>query len=382
MTDTPHQLADDNQLNALLAELPHAPFVALDTEFHAERRYRPRFLLLQVHVPGRGIWLVDATRADHLAALAAPLCAVPWVLHAGEQDLRLLQRALGHTASVVWDTQLLAGLVTPSFPSSLGALLRLWLGESVSKGETLSDWSLRPLSQAQLAYAADDVRWLPALFERLTEALKLTDRLKIARSACDAARDRALTPQHELPLWREVRGHQVLSRAQLAVLAELTRWRETVASELDQPRGSVAHDAVLTWIARSQPTTLDELRSRRTPKTLGAKYGEALLACVRQGQSVATDAQPDIVRADEPRAATLAVLHAHAEVLAHEQQWARRLVLPSPLLEDVALDISRGAPLRLPEWIDGLVGDRLRHAISGRVAVVLASGAATQHRVE
>ncbi|MCA9493013.1 MAG: hypothetical protein KC621_23945, partial [Myxococcales bacterium] len=139
------------------ADAPHlasailgAPRIAIDTEFHAEHRWLPELYLVQIAIPGGDAWIVDPKVPGLIQELAPALRATPWVVHGGEQDLKLMERALGGVPESVLDTQIEAGLVDTWFPSTFAALVKTWVGKELDKSETLSDLSQRPLTRAQL----------------------------------------------------------------------------------------------------------------------------------------------------------------------------------------------------------------------------------------
>ncbi len=163
-------ITEQHQLDALVDELAATEAYGVDTEFHRERSYYPRLALLQLAWPS-GVALVDALAVD-LRPLARVLQGPGVaVLHAAEQDLEVLERACGAVPSRLFDTQVAAGLLGFSSPS-LGTLVERVLGVRLAKGDRLTDWTRRPLTDEQLRYAAADVADLPLLHQRLAELLE------------------------------------------------------------------------------------------------------------------------------------------------------------------------------------------------------------------
>ena len=160
--DTP--ISDPAELEARLAAWPAGAAIALDTEFVRERTYFPQLCLIQA-AAGGDILLVDALAIPDGGALTRELLspARPKILHAARQDIEALLPLTASPPPAVFDTQQAASLL--GFPAQVGyaELVRLVLGVTLAKGHARTDWSRRPLSREQLAYAVDDVRYLPAL---------------------------------------------------------------------------------------------------------------------------------------------------------------------------------------------------------------------------
>ncbi len=362
---TPAELAD------LAAAIEAAPLVAVDTEFHAERRYLPKLLLVQIHVPDAGIWIVDPLVEGSLDIIAEPLRATPWLLHAGRQDLRILHAALGAVPERVIDTQVAHGLCTPSFPAAYAELAHTWLGVRLSKDATLSDWSRRPLGTEQLRYAADDVRLLPALWERLRARLVELERADLAERAFASARRVALQPARSEDAWRSLSARDVLDDPSLAAAARLAAWRLERARERDEPVRGVLSDGLLVDLARRRPATVNRILSnRRFPKRLARRLGPELVAQLR---AAASTAPPRRIARHTGEGRALQVVRAAIEELGVQACWSQALVLPDPLLEDHILAARHGeAPPPLDDWRDALAGDPLRALLRGEIAARLA----------
>ena len=179
-----HQWVDtQTDLEALVADLLAADCVAVDTEFHRERSYRPQLALVQVSFDER-IALVDPTTTD-VSVLGAVLAAdVLVVMHACAQDIEVLSQECDAIPSRLFDTQVAAGFLGMSTPS-LSALTDRLLGVRLAKGNRLTDWFERPLRPAQQRYAADDVAYLIPLLDELRSRLTARDRWQWALDECE-----------------------------------------------------------------------------------------------------------------------------------------------------------------------------------------------------
>jgi ribonuclease D len=273
--------------------------VAVDTEFHSERRYYPELMLIQLRCDDGEPMLVDPLADIDLTPLGQALAQARVVVHGGQTDVQVLARALGTPLHVQFDTQIAAGCVGSGFPVRLQELTRIHLGRHMPKGETLSDWSQRPLSAQQLGYAADDVLVLGPLEAALQLALEARGTTEIAAHLLEEQLAIALAPEVDEDAWRSVAGAQVLEGPDRAIARELAAWRQSEARRRDVPRHSIVADAILTDLARRAPTNMESLRAnRRMPTNVWKREGEAILSAILRGR----DAPPVPPLHPRPRA--------------------------------------------------------------------------------
>ena len=264
------------------------PEFAYDSEFIGESTYHPRLCLVQI-ATARGIWLVDPLAGLDLDPFWQLIgdASVRKVVHAGEQDLEPAVRLAGVAPANVVDTQVLAGFCALPYPTSLAKLVEHFCGVKLGKGLTFTQWDQRPLSKKQLAYAADDVRFLPALASALEACLSGNGLTGWAVAECDRrASVDMLADAGEA--WERVRGAGGLTGQQLAVLRELAAWRDEVAREADLPARALLKDEVLIDIARRPPAAAAKLGNyRHMPKPVADRYGEAVMAAIARGRASA-----------------------------------------------------------------------------------------------
>ncbi len=376
MHEVPATLVTLDNVGALVEALSARPVVAVDTEFHAERRYWPELLFVQLHVPEVGIFLVDPLVRDVMRALAAPLAqTAAWIVHGGRQDLRLLRQALGGVPEQVFDTQVAAALVEPAGRSGLDALLRRFLGRPLCKAIRMADWSRRPLPEAQLAYAAEDVRWLPELWEVLASEARVLSRSEALVAACAEARSAALDADPTDDAFRYVTRDLDLDPLEAGTLRALMVWRDRVAQREDRPPPYVVGDATLRELARSRPSSPEDLaQHRRLNERTVARHGAGLLAAISTPTPVA-DLPVRAPRAS-PASRRLAWMEGLAALLGAERHFAPDLVMPRERLESLACATSPSASdveLALGGWRCDLIGADLHDALEGRVALALGS---------
>lgn len=360
-------------LDDLVARLVAEPRYALDTEFHGERTYWPRLALVQVAWPG-GIALVDPLKLDLTplaAVLGGPGCMVA---HAAEQDLTILERACGRGPAHLFDTQVAAGFIGLGSPSLVLLVERL-LGSRLGKGDRLTDWTRRPLSEEQRVYAAADVEHLLALHDILVERLTDDGRLVWALDECEQRRLRIRTrPEPEVAWWKTKGARQLRGKAR-GVAQEVVAWRERTAERLDVPPRYVLSELALTGIIHRPPRTRDELNSVRgvDGRMLRDGTSSELLGAVARGLTLEPPALklPESDRVDRSLAPAVTVLGAWLA------QRASELDLDAAVLATRAdlTQLLQGNESRLGSgWRAELVGAALQRLLKGEATLTLGDG--------
>ena len=283
----PKLVEDNNALAKLINDLREHGSFAYDSEFIGESTYFPLLCLIQVATDKR-VALIDPM-ADGLdltpfwELIGDP--AVRKIVHAGEQDLEPVVRVGGVEPRNVFDTQLVAGFCSLPYPASLAKLVEHYLGVRLGKGLTFTRWDQRPLSGKQLAYAADDVRFLPAVVARLDEELGSGPRRDWATSECDARSSREHLEDVQEP-WERVRGGGQLGGAQGGILRELATWRDNAARAADLPPRALVKDEVIVLLSRRPPKEADALGLiKHMPRPVAEEFAGEILAAVERGRS-------------------------------------------------------------------------------------------------
>ena len=279
----------------------HGSF-GLDMEFQRERTYRPRLQLVQVALPGQPI-LIDPlalTDLDPLWQLVSDP-SVEKILHAGSQDMEIVYARSGLIPRNVFDTQIAAALVGLGDQVGYGNLLAKMLNKRLKKGETVTDWSLRPLTQAQVDYALDDVRFLHDLRDRLHAKLDSFGRGSWLAEELSHYEERGTYEKDPQTLWRRIARMRSLDRRGLALLRELAIWREEEAVRRDEPRGRIVPDETLVEIARRSPKKPEDMKPLRTlhPREL-ARSGVAIVEAVRRGLGAPENTWPEVPAPSRP----------------------------------------------------------------------------------
>ena len=190
------------------------------------------------------------------------------------------------------------------------------LGVQLDKSHTRTDWSRRPLDDAQIRYAADDVRYLSELYPTQRQQLEAQGRLSWLQADFDAIVEESRYRPDPDNAWRKVKGHARLRGIDLAILSKLAKYREEQAMRHDRPRRFIMGDDLLLDLVKSRPKTIKDIERRRgfNPTVIG-KHGEALLECVEAGLSMPKDQWPETGKGKP--------LTANQEVLADIQAMRR-----------------------------------------------------------
>ncbi len=367
------KLATSADIGQLRAEIAASPRIALDTEFHAERRYLPQLFLVQLRTEAGRTWLIDALDPNVLPAIAADLVGSDWIVHGGAQDLRILLPLCGGLPARVHDTQVAAGLLGHRFPAGFGDVIERWLGRSIDKAITLSDWSKRPLAREQLEYAASDVEWLHPLWDRLAAEAAAKGRSDLLSLACSEARDAAISPPP--PDWRRLPASVILDGDGAAALEALVAWREDLARVTDTPSRVILGDALLIELARRRPDSRQAMSAnRKISKSLVREHGDAIVETLAAAR--ASGRRPAVILHGSPASRRLAFLGALASVLGDLGGWATGLVLPPGPLEELAVLADPKPPSidRILGWRAALVGPEMASALAGGLSLRLVGG--------
>lgn len=354
-------------------------YIALDTEFVWERTYYPRLGVVQVGLSESECGLIDAVALPGLEPLGELLAdpSIVKILHDVQQDLTILRRATGAHPRNVFDTRLVGGLVGTSSTLSLEALLQQVLGVTLTGTATRSDWLRRPLSEKQVAYALDDVRHLPAARDRLLQRVGDLGRQEWVREELAAYGDPTLydDPDPRAQFTR-VKGTSRLSSRKLAVLREVTAWREQEARRRDLPRQHVVPDKALVDAAVRTPKSLQAL-SRIKGAPGEGRAGGAMLEAIERGMSA--DGRdlprvPERPEEDETLGARVDFLLAYMKGKSLSQAVDPALVATRSDVTALARNGAGSAPDHhrlLRGWRRELVGEELLRLQAGELAVTL-----------
>ncbi|MDO8847762.1 MAG: ribonuclease D [Coriobacteriia bacterium] len=372
-------ICDTQALDAVLPALEAADVLAIDTEFMRERTYYARLCLLQI-ATAEDVFLIDTIALEGELGRLAKVLAAPGtvkVFHAGSQDIEVLYRATGVTPGPVFDTQVAATLA--GFPTQVGyaQLAKDLVDVTIDKADTFTDWSVRPLSDTQLTYAAEDVRHLIRIYALLRERLEREGRLGWLAEDFDRLADPATYEVDPHLQYLRVKRASTLDRRSLGVLREAAAWRETEAQRRDLPKRWLVSDESLVEIARRRPKSIEQLSAiRGVNERVASRQGVGLIEAIRRGEQIPEAELPRIPkRSRMPRdAQPLAdLLSAVVRVRAAEHGVATTLLASRAELERFAAGEREGHPLS-EGWRHTLVGAELEAILAGAVDLRIVGG--------
>ena len=358
---------DDASFRAFVDDVVGTDAYALDTEFHRERTYYAHVALLQMAWPG-GLVLVDCLAVD-LTPLAALLDTdAVAVMHAADQDLEVLQRACGTLPKQLFDTQIAAGFAGFSTPS-LTNLVESLLGTSLPKGDRLTDWTRRPLSEDQKVYAAADVVHLLEVRDRL--CTQLGERAAWAEQECAELLARAEGEPAVETAWWKLKNARGLRGPSRGVAQEVAAWRERKARARDMPARFVLPDMGLGAIAQRPPRRAEDLTDLRGlgGKGLRPDVARDVMAAVQRGLAL----KPEELRLPPADDVSREMRAAVALAAAYIAQLARDNDIDASLLAtraDIVALLRRDPDARAAKgWRGRLVGDPVRRLATGEAAL-------------
>lgn len=339
-------VADSKALADLCAALRSAPYVAVDTEFVRERTYYAQLCLVQVAHGEHAAAIDPLARGIDLAPLHALLRdrAVLKVFHAAGQDLEIFLQTMGAVPAPVFDTQIAASVCGLGDSPGYASLVASVLGVQLDKASQRTNWSKRPLTARQIAYALGDVTHLCAVYEHLVTRLSERGRGEWVAPEMQALSDARRYRVEPSDAWRRVKMRGADSRA-LAIVQGLAAWRETTAMARDLPRPWVLHDDALVEIAQHAPTDLEALARVRAVEPAFARGadGGAVLAIVAHALAQPPESWPEVPRrrvpseSDEAMTAQLmALLRARCDA----EGVAPRMIASKDDLEQLAASAS------------------------------------------
>jgi ribonuclease D len=365
----PHRWVDQQaDLVSVVDELLTKPAYAIDTEFHRERTYFPTLALLQLG------WDDELVIVDPLAVDVHELTRlfdsdVEAVFHAAQQDLDVLTHAVGAVPRRFFDTQIAGGFLGYGTPS-LVSILNGELGVNPPKGDRLTDWLRRPLTEAQREYAASDVAYLLELRDGLARQLVEMGRTDWVSEACDELRARPASGTNPEDAWTRLKDVRGLRPRARAVAQSVAAWRERAAMERNIPVRQILPDLAVLGIAQRQPDTEKELSQARgvDERFSRGKLATEILAAVAAGKNAEPpDARPggDDLERDLRPAVTL--------VSAWVSQVARAEKIDTAILATRAdlVELLTGDPTaRLAHgWRSEVLGDGIARLVDGRAAL-------------
>ena len=373
---TPAIVADPAGLARLCAQVRDAARVALDTEFHAERTYSPRLMVVQLAFD-EGAAIVDALALGDIRELVLALTQTTVVGHALSADLKIFADRYDLVPSRVSDTQVAASFLGYGMQVSLADLVRSVRGVRLAKSQTVSDWSARPFSERQIEYLVGDVEHLLPVWDALQPRLEEKGRYEWVYEECAELGDIERYRMDERRAYLRIPGAMRMSRRELGILSELVKLRDDIARDRDLPVRYILPDDVVAGLATTKPARPDDFAQlRRFDGGMKRQLGPAILEAVTRGQAIPEDDLPQrpVRPATPARDALVSLLGAATSEIAREAGLPSSLLVPRAALERIAREIPRDRAsferaLALQPWRLALVADPLWRLLCGAASL-------------
>jgi len=367
-----------DELAAVCSRMATHPFVTVDTEFLRETTYYPLLCVAQMASPAEAV-VIDALATDIDLAPFFALMAnekIIKVFHAARQDIEIVWNMAKTIPHPIVDTQIAAMVLGYGDSISYDQLVQRITGDTLDKSHRFTDWTRRPLSDAQIAYAVSDVTHLRDVYLKLA-----TDLEKQARSNWVEAEMDVLTSPETYRADPERAWERLKSRVrkpkELAILIEVAAWREREAQNRDVPRGRVIKDEVIGDIAVQAPTTIERLGHLRSlPKGFErSRWGEQIIDAVKRGieRDPKTLPRLDRFRPAANGAAIVELLKVLLRMTAERHGVAAKVIATVDDLDRIAADDEADVPA-MKGWRRELFGDKALALKHGRLALAIDKG--------
>ncbi|MGH7118082.1 MAG: ribonuclease D [Acetobacteraceae bacterium] len=372
-------LSTTAELAALCARLGAEKFVAVDTEFMRERTYWPRLCLVQLAGLNEAALIdavapgIDLAPLGHL--LADP--AVTKVFHAARQDVEIFLLLFGAVPTPLFDTQVAAMVAGYGDQVGYDQLAASLAGVAIDKAHRFSDWAQRPLSPAQITYAASDVTHLCTVYQKLSTRLEHEGRLAWVAEEMAALADPATYRNDPDQMWERLKP-RTNNRRTLAVLRAIAAWREREAQRIDIPRQRLLKDESLLEIAATEPATAEVLaRARGVSRGFAeGKSGTSLLAVIAAARQLPEPALPVPVsrgKAGHPAPGLVALLKVLLAARSEAHHVAPRLIASADEIDRLATEEMPDIPT-LEGWRREVFGADALALKAGRICLGIEHG--------
>ena len=368
-------IANQESLEAFVDRARLSSVLAIDTEFLRERTYYAKLCLIQLATDSEVV-IVDPFEVTDLSVMK-PLLEDPDVMkifHAAGQDLEIIWHEVGCMPKPLFDTQVAAALLGHTQQIGYGALVHAVCGVQLKKMDSFTDWSRRPLSASQLDYAADDVVYLPRMYEQMRSELEKLGRLHWLDPEFEEMCDPSRFQSDERERYKRLKRVGQLSRRQLAAAREVTAWRELTAQKRNVPRKWVITDEQIVEACKREARTIDELfMVRGMREKLGTRDARAVAALMKSAFDASPDTWPELDRSgrNEPNVdAPMDLMGALVRLRAKENGVAVPTLASHDDLLKVARGYRKGVDL-LRGWRRALVGEELLELLDGKLLLSL-----------
>jgi len=282
-----------SELISFCDAIRNSAWLAIDTEFVREKTYYPQLCLIQVS-NGEQLACIDPLALDDIEPLLDIFydTGITKVFHAASQDLEIFANLRNALPAPLFDTQIAAALLGHGNQISYAAMVKIYCDIELDKSHSRTDWSRRPLSAAQLQYAADDVRYLGIVYDMLLTEIKNQQRdtwleqdfIELA----DVQRYQ-IDPEQS---WQQVKGLDKLAGNKLVYVQALASWREQYAQKINKPKRWVIKDDILLALADGPAINSDDLEAAGVTEKTRNRFGDDWLRLLNKAADIPQDQHP------------------------------------------------------------------------------------------
>ncbi len=370
-------VTNTEQLAALCDRLAKHPFVTVDTEFLRETTFWPKVCVIQLASPDEAAAIDTLAEGLDLTPFLDLMAneAVVKVFHAARQDVEIVWRLARLIPTPLFDTQVAAMVCGYGEQVSYVELVKGITRVNLDKSSRFTDWSRRPLSEAQINYAIADVTYLRDIYLHLRTRLERSKRLDWLVDEMQTLTSPRTYEQHPEDAWERLR-HRARKPRDLAVLMELAAWRETEAQSRDVPRSRVLKDDVLLEVAQAAPRAAEALANLRAfPRGMErSRAGVDILAAIERGLVRNPATLPHLERERRGNnGATVELLKVLLRQVAEETGVAAKMIATVDDLEAIASDDAADVAA-LRGWRRAIFGEKAIELKRGRLALAVENG--------
>jgi ribonuclease D len=370
-----HLIQNQDELEAVIAELRKSDFVTVDTEFIRETTFWPILCLIQMAAPGVTALVDPLAKGIDLKPFFELMAdeAVTKVFHAARQDIEIIHHLGGLIPHPVFDSQVAAMVCGFGDSVSYDQLVQKVTGARLDKSSRFTDWRHRPLSDKQLEYALADVTYLIEVYEYLKAELEREGRAHWLNEEMEVLTSKETYDPHPEDAWKRLKM-RVRKPVELAVLQAVAAWREREARERDVPRGRVIKDDALFEVAQQQPRDEAALgRLRSIPKGWERSSTAAgLLSQVNAALAIPREELPRLpkyVQAGEGASAAAELLKVLLRLVAEKEGVAAKVLATSDDIDKIAADGEEAAVAALHGWRREVFGEQALRLVRGEIAL-------------
>jgi ribonuclease D len=365
-------------LTAVCARMARHPFITVDTEFLRETTYYPLLCVAQIASADEAVVIDALALGIDLAPFFALLAdeKVVKVFHAARQDIEIVWNMAKIIPHPIFDSQVAAMVLGYGDSISYDQLVQRITGDVLDKSNRFTDWTRRPLTDAQITYALSDVTHLRSVYSKLAADLEKRGRTNWVEAEMGILTSPETYRMDPANAWERLKT-RVRKPKELAVLMEIAAWREREAQTRDVPRSRVLKDDVLGDIATQAPTTIEKLGHLRSlPKGFErSRWGEAIVDAVQRGLERDPKTLPrfERFRPAQNGAATVELLKVLLRMTAESHGVAAKVIATVDELDRIAADDDADVPA-MKGWRRELFGDKAIALKHGKLALAVDKG--------